>query len=119
MAPRVLVVLVIAGLALSAAPSAAHDQGYDTKITIREVEGDVQYKGRVKSQRHACEAHRGIEFWHRQSGPDALIDEIESNAKGKWEFGFVGEEYYVIAVREVVGGTGHHHVCREDKSPTA
>ena len=45
-----------------------------------------------------------------------MISSFESKRNGKWQFAFVGDHYYVIAVRTKVGP--HDKVCREDRSPT-
>jgi hypothetical protein len=111
--------LAAMGLIGGAALVSAHDQAYDTRITIHEVDEGLNYRGRVISKLHACERNRTIKFKRRRAGPDELINTIQSDDEGKWRFGFVGERYYVVAVHVVVGGSGHHHACRRDRSPTA
>lgn len=110
---------LVLGLMLACVSLApAHDNAVDTRVTIREIHSGTEYGGRVISKLDACVRHRTIQFWRRTSGPDDLIDTFPADADGKWHFEFVGDHYYAIAKRAVVGGAGHHHVCRSDQSRT-
>lgn len=113
---RVTLMIVVAGLALlCVGVASARQDAFDTRVTIHEG-GPGTYRGRVISDLHACVAHRPLEMWHRQSGPDMMLAPFESRRNGRWTFTFSGDHYYVIAKRVKVGP--HNKVCREDRSPT-
>ena len=115
-ASRVTVLIAAAALTLACVGVAsARQDGFDTRITIHEVDTGT-YRGRVFSDLNACVRHRPIEMWRRQSGPDMMISSFESTRNGKWHYTFLGDHYYVIALRTEVGP--HNKVCRGDRSPT-
>jgi hypothetical protein len=112
------VVALLAALAAGAAVTAwANPPAYDTVVTIHE-HATGQYKGRVKSDKHRCVAHRPLKMYRRTPGPDDLVANFEADADGTWSYFFVGEHYYVVAKREHFTTGGQNFICRRDRSPT-
>jgi len=116
----ILLAMVALGAWCAFAPGAwARPAHYPTKVTIHELQpAGSNYAGRVKSQRHRCEANRPVEFWKRQPGPDELIHAFNADPDGHWNFGFVGDHYYLIAKRIVIGSGARRFVCDEGRSAT-
>lgn len=108
--------VVLAGL--GAASVIAHDQGYDTQITIRHTKLD-EIKGHVISDLERCVVHRGVKLFADTDGGDFLLEERQTNDAGRYSFNLApGARYYTVAVREVIERAGHSHTCRRDRSPT-
>jgi hypothetical protein len=109
----------LAGLAAAllacAGAAIAHDAGFDSKVTIR-TDDMIVYKGRVTSDLHRCETNRRVELY---TGSDVFLGADRTNDEGRWRIntGPTALTYYARAVRKVIEGNGHRHVCRADRSP--
>lgn len=100
---------------LVAASAGAHDQGYDSRVTIRAPAPGV-YKGRVLSDTPKCIESRTVKVY---SDTGYLLDKDETDSEGRWQIApLIGKNYYAKVTREVRGSAGHRHVCRPDVSRT-
>ena len=114
-------ILALAAIALTAlaVPAAAHDKAHKTRVTI-EHPSEPNYEGDVISRSKACVRRREVEFWLDNPGStaDQLVDTVEADRNGHWQFAFIGPQYYAKVSRIVKSPGQHHHVCKGDRSPT-
>ena len=122
--------IVVAGAliaTLGVSVAGAHIAAYDSKVTLKDPHsvspmkrGTLRYAGRVISDSPGCEKHRNVDLYRRAEGGDpVLLDSDESDADGRWRIDYKSNSpgnYYARVEKETVGGSGHSHVCRADKS---
>lgn len=108
---------IIGVLALAPGIAGAHDERFDGKVTIRT---NPDFHGRVISEKGACERQRRVQIYREQSGPDGLFDTATTDADGRWErlVSQLTGEFYAKIRRRAVGGPGHDHICKGDRSPS-
>jgi hypothetical protein len=120
-AGRLLVMLALvalgAGLFAWSGPASAHDQAYDSKVTIHEPQ-PATYRGRVKSEKRGCVRNRLVKLYNASGDKYAGFSD-ETDDEGRWQITIFGAEYYAKVTREVKTPGNHRHVCRADTSPTA
>jgi hypothetical protein len=116
---RTLLFALVFGIAFSLSGGAqAHVKRFKTRVTNSAPE-PFHYEGRVFSRLDACVRRRPLVMWRDEPGPDdTKIQAFQAKADGRWEFGFIGKEYYVVAKRVVKGSGAHRHICLKDRSPT-
>jgi hypothetical protein len=101
-----------------AIPAGAHTKRFNTRITNAEPTPG-NYRGQVFSGSHACVRKRGLKIWRDVPGSDdEFLNDFKADSDGRWEYHFLGTEYYVTARRVARGSGDHRHVCRADRSPT-
>lgn len=119
-----LAVSLVAGAALSL----AHTKKYESKVTIRFVEGGTgeytgpdKFAGKVKSEKERCIKGRTVRVF-RDSDDVEKIGEAETNKRGRWKLEQPDAEegdYFARAKREFLKREeGHRHVCRKAQSKT-
>ena len=101
-----------------AVPASGHNKRFNTRVTNSEPTPG-NYQGKVFSGSKACVRKRGLKIWYDAPGPDdEFLNDFKADSEGRWEYHFLGTEYYVTARRVVRGSGDHRHVCRADRSPT-
>jgi hypothetical protein len=113
-----LVASAIGALAL-AVPAQSHNAGYASHVTIHTDEFQVDFRGRVTSDLHACETHRKVKLYTGEGVYTGFYD--RTDAEGRYEINSgptVAPTYYTRATRKVIDRPGHRHVCRAASSPT-
>ena len=111
---RVAIALVFATMAATAAPAAAHDEDFESKVTLRQIDG-ANFKGRVTSDLKGCYQERKVVMY---TAGGQKVDSEFTDAEGKYRFEFIGQSYYArVKEVEIMGGS-HGHTCLADKSKT-
>ena len=110
-----LVIAVVAG----ACPAGAGAAVIDTKVTIHY--GDVnkvfsrEFRGKVKSEKSACEKGRKVKLFEVLPGPNELLAKTESKPNGTWAIGNdIAEGHFYVKVKQSL--TNGLDVCRPARS---
>ena len=115
-----LAATVLAAVAVNAV---AHDASYNSNVRIDvfdfSIPDEMHVKGRVKAGSAACEKGRKVRLFlnHPKAGPQPLGSD-KTNAAGRWTIQAEPEPhpYQARVFKTQVGGAGHKHVCKPDRS---
>lgn len=109
-----LAVALTTGLAL------AHTVKFDSTVTARYKTAQDRFKGKVRSEKTACERRRTVKVFRKRAGADQLLGKDKSNSDGEWQLEpetFPPDTYYAKATKKVLKHTAHHrHTCKPAKS---
>ena len=111
----------LAVIALPALPAlAGGTQVVKIPSRVRVADHPPAFHGRVRSPRHACEVHRIVKMFRKESGPDVFLGKDRTDRRGRWEVDvspLVSGAYYAKVRRREEGTAGTIFVCKSDKSP--
>ncbi|HSI79196.1 MAG TPA: hypothetical protein VK919_00965 [Solirubrobacterales bacterium] len=111
-----LAVALVAGVEVAT----PHTAKYDSRVRITGYIDNQSFLGRVGSERKACKRKRLVTVWKRNPGAmDGPVGTARSNRKGIWAISAPSApsgRYYATVKRRVIGGAGHRHVCKRDRS---
>jgi len=115
-------VAISSALAIGGGTAVAHEIEHDSTITIRYVQADDEFAGKVNSLRDRCEQGRTVRIVRVENDGNTLVAKGTTNENGSYSIGYdVVEtaEYRARVTREVLRDTQKHtHVCAPDSSPT-
>lgn len=113
-----LATVACAAAVLGGSPATA-GESYKSRVTIREPEPG-NYRGRVISDKAACERRRLVKVYADFGDGDPLqIGEDRTDRQGRWEIKpIIGEDYYATVKRARKGSGENRYTCRGDRSPT-
>jgi hypothetical protein len=115
-----ILALVIAGLAITAAP-AANTVEINSRIVMRQ--SFPAFHGKVKSSNEACVQNRVVKlFKKRRNGGRRLLGRTHTNGAGKWKVivdPLSSGVYRSVVKRREEGAAGTIFVCRRDSSRPA
>ncbi len=120
----VLTTLVVAaglGAAASVAgDAAAHQYTAPSSTTIRYVENEGEFRGRVTSPRAACERNRKIKLVRESEEGRVVVGRDRSNRRGRWRIDQPNPNgvYRAIVVSRSNVVPGHVHRCERGTSPS-
>ena len=80
------VLVLVACLAVAAAPAVAKKPHYRVTVSINFAHGTDKddFSGRVKSKKHKCMSHRVVRLKRKRRGPDTVVAKDRSNRNGDW-----------------------------------
>lgn len=113
------VVIAVATMLAASGIATAHTVRFNSTVTI-EFDAGV-FSGTVSSPRAGCVPSRLVKLFSRDEGPDTLQGSDRTDQAGDWEVTGVpfsaGQTFYAKVTRRDIGGAGHDHICRGDRSP--
>jgi hypothetical protein len=105
-----------AAVAVTAATAIAGNAKHiDSKVTLA---GSDPFHGKVRSPKHACEAHRLVKVFNVEAAPNGLVGKTRSDRHGEWSLPESANGQYYAKVRRHRKRLAHGPiVCRADLSP--
>jgi len=112
--PALAVAAAIAALTAATA-LAGNTTRFDSKVTLSRND---PFHGEVKSQKHACVAHRTVKVFNAQAAPNGLFDKTKTDSDGDWSIDAMPNgDFYAKVKRHKKHADGNTFVCRSDLSP--
>jgi hypothetical protein len=118
--PKIRTPLALAAAAATVAVGAAPAIGgntkqVDSKVTLARSDA---FHGKVRSAKHACEAHRLVKVFNVEAGANGLIGKTRADRNGDWSLTeSANGEYYAKVRRHRERVDRGAIVCRSDLSP--
>lgn len=106
----------IAVLALGVGLASAHTTSFNSTVTI---DWNGQFFGTVSPPRAGCVPNRLVKLFQKDAGPDTFLGSDRTDQQGDWQVNTPAADdlYYAKVTLKDIGGAGHDHICRADRSP--